>query len=290
MLFLKLAKMNRKIIIFSTIFLALIVYSCNHADKRQLRESPVVVNTTDSEKDNAVVKPTENTPAQIYAKPEVPVLCYHRITDGRKGDYTVSLATFSAHMKVLADSGYHSISPTQLYDYLVYNKALPQKPVMITFDDSREEHSEIAAPVMEKHGFKGVFFIMTITYNKTNYMTKEQITLLAKAGHTIGLHSWDHTMVTKYKEASDWQKQVAEPKEKLEKIVGSPVEYWAYPNGVYDHKGALELSKYFKLSFTLYSKRDSIVPLQSIRRIIVPECTPQGLLKSMHRTFDKKKL
>jgi len=138
---------------------------------------------------------------------------------------------------------------------------------------------------LEKYGFRGVFFIMTITYNKKNYMTTDQIALLAKSGHIVGLHSWDHTMVTRYKEAADWQKQVAEPKKKLEGIVGKAVEYWAYPNGVYNHTGAEELSKYFKLSFTLYSKRDSAIPLQTIRRMIVPECTSQGLLKSMHRVY-----
>ena len=281
--------MNKKLIIIS-IFLALIVSSCKQTANRPLPVTPVIVNTTDSVKVKEVVKQSENGTAQILAKPEVPILCYHRITDGRKGDYTVSLNTFSAHMKILADSGYHSISPVQLYDYLVYNKALPQKPVMITFDDSRVEHSEIAAPVMEKYGFKGVFFIMTITYNKKNYMTTEQIAKLAKGGHTIGLHSWDHTMVTKYKEAADWQKQVVAPKEKLEKIVDMPVEYWAYPNGVYNHEGAQELSKYFKISFTLFSKRDPTLPLQTIRRILATECTPQRLLKSMHQTFGKVKI
>ena len=159
---------------------------------------------------------------------------------------------------------------------------------MITFDDSRSEHFTIAAPEMEKYGFRGVFFIMTITYNKKNYMTKDQIAQLAKAGHTIGLHTWDHTMVTKFKDSADWQKEIVEPKEKLEKIVGMPVEYFAYPNGVYDHKGAMELSNYFKISFTLASRHDSIKPLQTVRRMIVPEWTAQGLLKSMKRTFSKK--
>jgi len=282
--------MNKKLIIISALFLAINISSCKQAVNRQLPVTPVLENTAVSAKDTVVVKQSANDAAQILAKPEVPVLCYHRIDDGRKGDYTVSLATFSAHMKLLADSGYHSISPAQLYDYLVYNQALPQKPVMITFDDSRVEHSEIAAPVMEKVGFKGVFFIMTITYNKKNYMSTEQIAGLAKAGNTIGLHSWDHTMVTKYKEEADWQKQVVAPKAKLEKIVDKPVEYWAYPNGVYDHKGAGELSKYCKLSFTLFSKRDSVYPLQTVRRIIVPDCTAQGLLKSMNRTFGKERI
>jgi len=278
----------RKIYIhICAVLLGLAVISCNHTNQRQQTGNSGTAISKKALKDSTVVKQTVNTAAQVYSKPEVPVLCYHRISDGPKSEYRVSPETFSAHMKILADSGYQSILPDQLYDYLFYNKTLPEKPVMITFDDSRAEHAEIAAPVMEKHGFRGVFFIMTITYNKKNYMTTDQIAQLEKAGHTIGLHSWDHTMVTKYKEEADWQKQVADPKKKLEGIVGKAVEYWAYPNGVYDHNGAEELSKYFKLSFSLYSKRDSAVPLQSVRRMIVPECTSQGLLKSMHRTFGR---
>jgi peptidoglycan/xylan/chitin deacetylase (PgdA/CDA1 family) len=278
--------MNTKFILICTLLLGLAVSSCKHASQHVGKSN----DTTNTEvgQDSVATKQSMNTAAQVYAKQQVPVLCYHRISDGNKGDYTVSPATFAAHMKALADSGYHSISPAQLYDYLVYNKTLPEKPVMISFDDSRVEHALIAAPVMEKHGFRGAFFIMTITYNKKNYMTKDQIAGLAKAGHTVGLHSWDHTMVTKYKEAADWQKEVAEPKAKLEKIVGRAVDYWAYPNGVFDHKGAQELSKYFKLSFSLSTKRDSLLPLQTVRRIIVPDCTPQRLLKSIHGSFIKQ--
>lgn len=277
--------MSKKFILICIFFLGLLVSSCNQTNKKN--GNPGDTANSVEQKDTAITQ-TANTAAQIFAKQQVPVLCYHRISDGDKGDYTVSPATFLGHMKVLADSGYHSVSPAQLYDYLVYNKTLPENPFVVTFDDSRVEHRTIAAPVLEKYGFRGAFFIMTITYNKKNYMTKDQIAELAKAGHTIGLHSWDHTMVTKYKEAADWQKQVVEPKKKLEGIVGKPVEYWAYPNGVYDHKGAVELSKYFKIAFSLATKRDSIQPLQSVRRIIIPECTPQGLLKSMRRSFTGK--
>ena len=283
--------MNRKFILICTVFLGLSMISCNKTKPQ--KANPGVADTTATvEKESTETtdpKEPKNSASVIYAKQQIPVLCYHRISNEHKGDYTVSPATFSAHMKVLNDSGYHSIQPAQLYDYLVYNKELPTKPILITFDDSRVEHSEIAAPAMEKNGFRGVFFIMTITYNKKNYMTKDQIAQLAKAGHTIGLHSWDHTMVIKYKEPADWKKEVADPKKKLEDIVGKPVEYWAYPNGVYDHKGAVELSKYFKLSFSLSTKRDSIVPLQTVRRIIVPDCKPERLLKSIRESFHKAK-
>ena len=271
--------MKRASLFFKIAIIGLVVMSCNHANKKA---------DTTGGNDTVTATQTKNSAAQILAKPQVPVLCYHQIVDGKKSEYAISLSTFAAHMKILADSGYHSISPAQLYDYLVYNKTLPTKPVMITFDDSRAEHAAIAAPTLEKHGFRGVFFIMTITYNKKNYMTTDQIANLAKKGHAVGLHSWDHTMATKYATPDDWIKQVDKPQAKLEKIVGKPVEYWAFPNGVNNHNADVELDKHFKLSFILSTKRDSLLPLQTVRRMIVPEWSAQSLLKSMRRTFEPK--
>jgi peptidoglycan/xylan/chitin deacetylase (PgdA/CDA1 family) len=280
--------MRSKLLLLPFLFLILATYGCtkavNNAEMSDVSTGKVPTDIQQV-KDDSILKPTPNTPAEILQKAEVPVLCYHRISESAKGDYSVSPATFETHMKVLADSGFRSVLPDQLYDYLVFNNPLPEKPVMISFDDSRTEHFTVAAPIMEKYGFRGAFFIMTITYNKKNYMSTEQIKELAEKGHTIGLHSWDHTMATKYKEETDWQQQVVNPKAKLEGIMGKPVDYWAYPNGVYDHQAATELGRYFKLSFILSNKRDSIQPLQTVRRMIVPELTPQGLLKSMKRTF-----
>lgn len=280
--------MRSKLLLLPFLFLILATYGCtkavNNAEMSDVSTGKVPTDIQQV-KDDSILKPTPNTPAEILQKAEVPVLCYHRISESAKGDYSVSPATFEAHMKVLADSGFRSVLPDQLYDYLVFNNPLPEKPVMISFDDSRTEHFTVAAPIMEKYGFRGAFFIMTITYNKKNYMSTEQIKELAEKGHTIGLHSWDHTMATKYKGETDWQQQVVNPKAKLEGIMGKPVDYWAYPNGVYDHQAATELGRYFKLSFILSNKRDSIQPLQTVRRMIVPELTPQGLLKSMKRTF-----
>ena len=124
-------KINYLLIV--TILLGLGLSGCKHSVQREAN----VASGTVSGKDTDVARQVMNTAAQIYAKPEVPVLCYHRIEDGKKSEYNVSPATFSSHMKILADSGYHSILPAQLYDYLVYNKTLPEKPFLITFDDSR---------------------------------------------------------------------------------------------------------------------------------------------------------
>src|SRR5574344_1303721 len=230
-------------------------------------------------------EPVMQHASQILAKKEIPVLCYHRIESGNTGAYTVSPTTFENHMKVLSDSGYQTILPEALYQYLVFNKSIPEKSVLITFDDSRVEHATLAAPIMEKYGFKGSFFIMTITYGKKNYMTTDQIKHLSESGHCIGLHTWDHTMVTKFKDSLDWAKQIEQPKKKLEAIVGKKIEFFAYPNGVFNQTAALELKKHFKISFSLYSKRDSVCPLQTVRRLLATEISASQLMKSIHRSY-----
>lgn len=268
---------------FLIVAASMILLGCNTKTSNKTAVTDKDSVQTESAIDTANAK--KNTASEILAKKQIPILCYHRIADGRTDDYSVSEATFESHMKILQDSGYHSVLPDQLYDYLVYNKTLPEKPFMITFDDSRIEHIEKAAPIMEKHGFRGAFFIMTITYNKKNYMTTDQIAELAKRGHTVGLHSWDHTMSSKYKDSVDWKKQVIEPKAKLEGFIGQPVKYWAYPYGVYNHEAAKGMDKYFKISFILSNKRDSVYPLQTVRRMIIPTIKPERLLKSMQESF-----
>jgi peptidoglycan/xylan/chitin deacetylase (PgdA/CDA1 family) len=97
------------------------------------------------------------------ARKQVPVVCYHQIRDWKatdsKGakDYIVQIAAFKEHMKMLADSGYHTILPDQLYNYLTTGAPLPKKPIMLTFDDTDLDQFTIAAPEMKKYGFKGCF-------------------------------------------------------------------------------------------------------------------------------------
>lgn len=214
--------------------------------------------------------------ATILAKPEVPILCYHQLRDFRPSDsktardYIVPGANFRDQIKLLADSGYHSILPDQLHDYLLYDSPLPAKPVMITFDDTRLDHHTVALAELNKYGFKGVFFIMTVSLNRPGYMTKEQVKQLADEGHAIGLHTWNHKNVKTFTE-EDWAIQIKKPWDQLKAITGRPVDYFAYPFGLWD-KPALEKIKLhgFKAAFQLSARRDDNFPLFSIRRIIIP--------------------
>ena len=272
-----------------TILATLMMMSCTSATTKERDEKSQILEAIDSisiRAESIIEKPDVNSAAEILDKKEIPILCYHRIEEGRNDIYSVSPNVFSSHLQILADSGYNSILPNELYDYLVHNTALPNKPFMITFDDSRIEHIAIAAPELEKRNFRGAFFIMTVTNNKKNYLTTNEIAELSERGHTVGLHSWDHVMVTKYNDSTLWKQQVIDPQKKLEKMIDKPVEYWAYPNGVYNHEAAKELDKHFKMSFILLAKRDSVYPLQTVQRMIVPSDSPERLLRRISTTFD----
>ena len=275
------------ILLFS-ILTALLLISCTSAASK--KENHEVYISEDAESisikaESIIEERIENSAKEILEKKEVPILCYHRIEDERNDIYSVSPAVFTSHLQILSDSGYNAILPNELYDYLVYNAPLPEKSFMISFDDSRKEHYTIAASELEKHNFRGVFFIMTVTNNKKNYLSTDEIEELSNRGHTIGLHSWDHVMATKYTDSTIWEKQVYAPKKKLEDMTDKPIDYWAYPNGVYNRDAAEELNKHFKLSFILLGKRDTVHPLQTIRRIIVPSDSPERLLRRMESSY-----
>lgn len=210
----------------------------------------------------------------ILARKQVPILCYHQVRDWREKDskaakdYIIPIATFKDHMKMLADSGYHTILPDQLYDYLNNGTALPSKPIMLTFDDTDLDQFTIAAPEMKKYGFKGVFFVMTVSLGRPNYMSREQVKQLSDMGHVIGSHTWDHHNVKKY-QGQDWVTQIEKPTKTLEEITGKKIQHFAYPFGLWNPEAIPELKKRgMKSAYILATKRDENDPLYTIRRII----------------------
>ena len=74
-------------------------------------------------------------------------------------------------------------------------QAVPDKLVVLTFDDSSRSHYDVARPILKKYGFSATFFItegFSFTTNKKDYMTWEQIAQLHKDGFEIGNHTRDH--------------------------------------------------------------------------------------------------
>ena len=266
-------------------------------DNSNTKSDPTLTGSKDSS--NIDNKPADA--ATILSRKQVPVLCYHHIYDIPKAtrEYDVTVQAFKEQMKMLADSGFKTITPDQYYDYLTKGTPLPEKPVMITYDDTDEEQFRIAKPEMDKYGFKGVYFIMTISIGRPRYMTKDQIKQLSDEGHIIASHTWDHHRVDKLKNenkiqyrgkdtvVNEWDFQLANTRKKLQEITGKPVEYFAYPFGIWSKEAIPEIEKRgYKMAFQLSTPRDSTQPLYTVRRMIVaPTWTAAGMLRVMKSTF-----
>ena len=282
-----------KNIFSASLILLFFLASCSTPSQKAKKESSAVI--TPEVKNIDTKKTAIADLATILSKKEVPILCYHHIRNFKAGEsenmksYSVTPVAFAAQMKALSDSGYSTILPDQLYEYLVHDGVLPAKPVMLTFDDTDEEQYSIGKTEMDKYGFKGVYFIMTISINRPRYMSKEQIKNISDSGHVIAGHTWDHHMVTKY-QGEDWDIQLVKPRKQLEAITGKSITYFAYPFGLWNQAAIPEIkNRDYKLAFILSTKRDSTEPLYTVRRMIVPgQWSTNGMLKAMRSTFNKK--
>lgn len=296
--------------LYLTGILAISLFSyCNSSTSKNTNTddaSAVKVEEVTSVKNEETVETVANNkdrkPADaktILARKQVPILCYHQIRDWRSTDsqtakdYITPVATFKEHIKMLKDSGYNSVLPDQVYNYLVYGDPLPEKPVMITFDDTDLDQYDIGNATLKKYGFKGVYFIMTVSIGKrgkVHYMDKDQIKELSDEGNTIGSHTYDHKNVKKY-EGEDWVTQIEKPTKTLETITGKKIEHFAYPFGLWNKEAIPELKKRgMKTAYILSTSRDENDPLYTIRRIIASGYwSAKTLHNSMVNSFSEKK-
>lgn len=277
-----------KSLLVATAIIGMFCASCNNnSTSKETSEKNSEAGADSAAASTTTATSTMADAATIMQMPQVPVLCYHHIRD-KKEEYSVSPQNFESQMKILHDSGYNTVLPEQLYDYLAYGKSLPAKPVMLSFDDTDLEQFTLGYTEMKKYNFKGVFFIMTIAIGKQRYMTRDMIKQLADEGNAVECHTWDHHMVTKY-QTSDWDKQITEANATIESITGKKVTYFAYPFGLWKDSSIAPLkARDIRMAFQLSAKRDSVDPLYTVRRMIVPSgWSSPGMLKAMKSTFAK---
>lgn len=207
--------------------------------------------TADSVKDEASVnpstKPLENTPLkqepikekaasqqQAHTKPEsLPVIYYHAIKVLPKNELGMPPAEFEKQMAYLAKEGYHSISPQQLYDYYYRNGSLPSRPILITFDDGYMDNYTTALPILQKYGFKATLFLIVKKVGDRDCLTWKEVKELDQAGWDIQSHTLTHPDLTTL-DAKTLKHELAASKATLEKELGKPILFFAYPSGKYN--------------------------------------------------------
>ncbi|MFL0251982.1 polysaccharide deacetylase family protein [Clostridium neuense] len=179
----------------------------------------------------------------IHNNESIPVLMYHSIPDASSGNIMeVSKGQFEEEMKYLKDNGYHTLSADEFYDFIVKDKPVLKKSVLITFDDGYENQYKNAYPVLKKYKFNAVMFIITDYLDKgTLYLKSNELKTMSDNGISIESHTTNHAKLDKlsYK---DQFKTLRDSQNKLEGICNKAVRFIAYPYG-YFNKDTVEASQ-----------------------------------------------
>lgn len=167
-------------------------------------------------------------------------LIYHDVTragaaesSGRRGAgpalYKLDCGQFEAHLAALA--------AVPAARRLAWTPALSDaagEPVLLTFDDGGISAATEIAPRLEKHGWRGHFFVTTRAIGTPGHLDASAIRDLHAAGHVIGSHSASHpdlfAALPESAQAGEWRESLAV----LSDIVGTAVHLASVPGGLYD--------------------------------------------------------
>jgi peptidoglycan/xylan/chitin deacetylase (PgdA/CDA1 family) len=168
----------------------------------------------------------------------VPILMYHHISDAPTYNVldrslTVTPDMFSQQLDYLKAQGYHSITLNQLMNALYYGGPLPDKPIVLTFDDGYEDNYHFAYGILRDHGYSGMFYIITGKVGWAGQMTWGELHDMLNHGMQIGSHTIHHVDIgaVLLDSLTQAQQELQISQQTLEQNLGIPIQHFCYPNG-----------------------------------------------------------
>lgn len=166
----------------------------------------------------------------------VMILEYHMICDNPTADgkkYSVSPSEFREQLSYLKENGYETIS---MRDFVLAKKGkltLPEKPIILTFDDGYKNNYEVMLPILEEFSMKATVYIITNDIGKKDFMSYDELFEMQSRGVELGSHTANHLPLTSLSP----EKQAEEIK--LSKLMlewkgFNTIYTFSYPNGAYD--------------------------------------------------------
>ena len=192
----------------------------------------------------------------------VPVLAYYSFSKNKPSKISITQGDFKAQMKYLKDNNYHVITLDQLLDFLDYKEQIPEKSVVITFDDGWSSVYDFAFPILKKYDFPATFFIYTDFIGGGKAMSWKQIKELSEAGFDIQCKTKTHRNLTVIKKKESFkdhfeslEMEITHPKKVIKKKLNKECEYLAYPYGKTNNLVIAMLKKHgYRAAFTVDKK------------------------------------
>ena len=208
-----------------------------------------------------VLSPTALSSDEISM--QVPILMYHHLSEDVTNSEMVSPAQFEAQIRALSEAGYTGVSFDELQAYVLRGEPLPEKPVVITFDDGYRSNYTLAYPILQKYNMKAAIFVIGVSFGKDHYKdTDYAITphfgaaeaaemaasgLVSIQSHTYDMHQWlpyetgsavrENILPLPGESEEAYVQTLTEDftrsRAQLESATGQPVDVLAYPAGQY---------------------------------------------------------
>lgn len=174
----------------------------------------------------------------------VPVLMYHVIgiapANARNPDLYVTPGEFVAQMRYLSKHGYHAVTLQQVYGFWHNGGTLPDKPIVLSFDDGTMPDFTIVAPLLNELQWPGVMNLI-IGRHKLRFR-KPLIRALINAGWEIDSHTITHEEVPGLS-AKQLALEIGGSRKRLQKMYHVPVNFFCYPSGAYDDAAVAAVKK-----------------------------------------------
>ena len=192
----------------------------------------------------------------------VPVLVYYKISKTKPSNIAITQDHFKAQMKYLKDNDYHVITLDQLLGFLDYQEQIPEKSVVITFDDGWISIYDIAIPILKEYGFPATIFIYTDFVGGGKAMSWKHIKALSQAGFDIQCQTKTHRNLTALKNKESFKEyfnslemEISYPKKLIKKKLNKECNCLAYPYGKTNNLVIAMLKKHgYRAAFTVDNK------------------------------------
>ena len=168
------------------------------------------------------------------------ILQYHHVSEDTPASTSIAPKQFDKHMQFLQDNNFKVIALSTLVDAIKEKKSLPDKTVVITFDDAYIDILTQGKPILDKHGFPFTIFINPgmVGQNTSHFLSWQQLKAMADDGVIIANHGMHHDSLARTPLGMTTQAWLAKNSESLlraEKIIeaetGQSWRYFAYPYG-----------------------------------------------------------
>lgn len=172
---------------------------------------------------------------------QLPILMYHHVNylaaNATKvyRDLTVTPQIFEKQMKYLFEQKYQPITFEKFISYLKEGEKIPEKSLIITFDDGWKNQYKNALPVLKKYNFQATFFVVVNYIGGSSLMNWEELKELLSNGMEIGSHTMNHPNLRGLSE-ENLKYEIQNSKVILEKGLGQKISVFAYPYGTFDSK------------------------------------------------------